>query len=54
MRVKLVRTEIMDVQFGNRLSKEYWAEGKINISKLLSTTDVVCEKIRDRIGIAEK
>jgi hypothetical protein len=52
--IKLVRTEITEVQFGDRFTKEYWEEGKINISKLLSTTDVVCEKIRNRIGIAEK
>ncbi len=52
--IKLVKTEITDVQFGDRFTREYWAEGKINISKLLSTTDAVCEKIRARIGIAEK
>lgn len=51
--IKLVRSEITEVQHGDKQSIEYWEKGINNIPKLLHSTEIVCKNIRNRIGIIE-
>lgn len=51
--IKLIKTEIIEVRHGDRLTKKYWEDGQKNLNELVQLTDNVCEAIRNRIGNLE-
>ena len=47
--IKLIKSEIVEVQYGDRKKTDYWKEGKETIDKLIASSDLICETIRRRI-----
>ncbi|MES2836245.1 MAG: hypothetical protein V4667_01875 [Bacteroidota bacterium] len=45
----LIRSEIIEVQYGDRKKAEYWDNGKETLDKLIVSADLICETIRKRI-----
>jgi hypothetical protein len=47
--IKLIKAEVIEVQYGDRTKGQYWTEGKQTMDKLIASSDRICEKIRQRI-----
>jgi hypothetical protein len=51
--IKLTKKEVIEVQYGNKSTIEYWENGENNMEEILKLIDIICETIRDRIGNIE-
>lgn len=51
--IKIIKTEIIATQHQNINSEEYWISGAINVERLVTLNNQVCEEIRNRIGSIE-
>ena len=49
--IRLARREVREYNRGEKYSKEYWENAEKNIEEIINSTNIVCEKIRQRIGI---
>jgi hypothetical protein len=49
--IRLARKEVREYNRGEKYSKEYWENAEKNIEEIINSTNIVCEKIRQRIGL---
>ncbi|WP_172426941.1 hypothetical protein [Flavobacterium sp. ACN2] len=51
--IKITNKEIIQFVRGESYTDEYWNTGEKNITKIINSIDVVCEKMRERIGLVK-
>ncbi len=49
--IQLARKEVIEYNRGEKCTKEYWENTEKNIAEIVNSTDIVCDKIRERIGL---
>jgi hypothetical protein len=49
--IKLARKEVSEYNRGEQYSKDYWENAEKNVAVIIESTDNVCERIRERIGL---
>ena len=49
--IRLARKEVREYNQGEKYNKEYWENTEKNIEEIVNSTSIVCEKIRERIGL---
>lgn len=49
--IKIVNKEVIEYRRGNKNTNKYWENAEKNSVEIVSSIDVICEKIRERIGL---
>ncbi|WP_272151119.1 hypothetical protein [Tenacibaculum aiptasiae] len=49
--IRLARKEVREYNRGEKYTKDYWENAEKNIEEIINSTSIVCEKIRERIGL---
>ncbi|AUC74904.1 hypothetical protein [Olleya sp. Bg11-27] len=49
--IQLAKKEVLEYKRGKEHSRDYWENAEKNITEIIESTDNVCERIRERIGL---
>lgn len=49
--ILIANREVIEYKRGKSYTDEYWDNAEKNIDEIVSSTDIICQKIRDRIGM---